>query len=159
MLFPRSLRHNLCYGCASTPTQQQLEQAVLDSGSAAIVAALPEGLDTMVDTCSLSGGEKQRLAIARALLRQPRLLLLDEATSALDGENSQLVWSGLQRLMRHSGCSTVMIAHKQSAMRRADVVFCIQEGRVVKSCTPDELFGPDETQLDELGALMRKLSN
>ena len=99
----------------------------------------PEGLRTMMNAVSnVSGGEKQRIAIARAILANPTILLLDEATSALDEENQEKVQSALERLME--GRTTLIIAHRLSTIRSASKIITFDNGKVVESGTHDELL-------------------
>ncbi|MDP9792967.1 hypothetical protein J2S43_001479 [Catenuloplanes nepalensis] len=101
---------------------------------------LPDGWDTLAGErgARLSGGRRQRLAIARALVRDPRVLLLDEATSALDGQSERLVQQALGRLMR--GRTTFAVAHRLSTIRNADRVAVLSAGRLVELGPHDELL-------------------
>ena len=99
----------------------------------------PEGLRTKMNAVSnVSGGEKQRIAIARAILADPPILLLDEATSALDEENQEKVQSALNRLME--GRTTLIIAHRLSTIRGADKIAVVSSGKVVEQGTHDQLL-------------------
>ena len=104
-----------------------------------VIAALPDGYDTVVGARGhrFSGGEKQRLAIARTLLRDPRVLVLDEATSALDTGTERAVQAALDEAGR--GRTTITIAHRLSTVRHADRIAVLDAGRVVESGTHDEL--------------------
>lgn len=104
------------------------------------VASLPEGLDTMVGSRGhrFSGGEKQRIAVARTLLRDPRVLVLDEATSALDNDTERALQAALDRLI--AGRTTITIAHRLSTIRDADQVVVLSRGKVIESGTYDELL-------------------
>jgi ATP-binding cassette subfamily B protein len=104
-----------------------------------LVASLPEGYDTLVGSHGhrFSGGERQRIAIARTLLRDPRVLVLDEATSALDTATERAVQRAFDELGR--GRTTITIAHRLSTVRDADRIAVVDSGRIVESGTHDDL--------------------
>jgi ATP-binding cassette subfamily B protein len=108
-----------------------------------LVAALPDGYDTVVGARGhrFSGGEKQRLAIARTLLRDPKVLVLDEATSALDNETERAVQAALDEASR--GRTTIAIAHRLSTVRDADRIAVLDAGRIVEQGSHDELVAAD----------------
>ena len=99
----------------------------------------PEGLDTLIGDhgIMLSHGERQRLALARSILRRPALLVLDEATSGLDSENESRVLDAVEGV--HGLITTLMISHRLSTIRRADFIYVIEAGRIVQSGTWDKL--------------------
>ena len=88
--------------------------------------------------CRLSGGQRERLSIARAILKNPPILILDEATSALDSESEHLVQDALDKLM--DGRTTLVIAHRLSTIRNADLIAVMNEGRIIEAGTHDELM-------------------
>jgi ATP-binding cassette subfamily C protein len=104
-----------------------------------LVRRLPNGLDTIVGDrgAFLSHGERQRLAIARALLRKPALLVLDEATNSLDSENEERVLEAIDNL--HGNLTMLLIAHRFSTLKRADLVYVIEQGKIVASGTWESL--------------------
>jgi ATP-binding cassette subfamily B protein len=138
-LFHTTIRRNLLYGRPEA-TQEQLEAAARAANIHERIAELPEGYDTIVGErgYKLSGGEKQRLAIARVILKDPRILILDEATSSLDTTSERLVQTALEPLME--GRTTIAIAHRLSTILKADVIFTIDRGRVAERGTHDELL-------------------
>jgi ATP-binding cassette subfamily B protein len=138
-LFHDTVLANLRY--AKPPaTMAEIEDA---SRAAAIhdrIMELPDAYDTVVGErgYKLSGGEKQRVAIARVLLKDPRILILDEATSALDTVSERLIQSALQRLME--GRTTIAIAHRLSTILRADLILVVARGQIVERGTHAELI-------------------
>jgi ATP-binding cassette subfamily B protein len=138
-LFHDTVRRNLQYGKPDA-TDEELIAAARAANIHDRIAELPEGYDTVVGErgYKLSGGEKQRLAIARVVLKDPRILILDEATSSLDTTSERLVQSALEPLMK--GRTTIAIAHRLSTILSADVIFVLDRGRLVEQGTHDELL-------------------
>jgi ATP-binding cassette subfamily B protein len=138
-LFHDTVRRNLLYGKPDA-TEEQLIAAARAANIHDRIAELPDGYDTIVGErgYKLSGGEKQRLAIARVVLKDPRILILDEATSSLDTTSERLVQSALEPLMK--GRTTIAIAHRLSTILSADVIFVMDRGRIVEQGTHDELL-------------------
>ncbi len=138
-LFHDTVRRNLLYGRPDA-TQEELEAAARAAFIYDRIAELPDGFDTVVGErgYKMSGGEKQRLAIARVVLKDPRILILDEATSSLDTTSERLVQEALRPLMR--GRTTIAIAHRLSTILSADVIFVLDRGRVVERGTHGELL-------------------
>jgi ATP-binding cassette, subfamily B, bacterial len=141
-LFHASVRQNLLYAKPEA-TQEELEAAARAAAIHDRVLELPEGYDTMVGErgYKLSGGEKQRIAIARVLLKDPRILILDEATSALDTVSERLIQAAFERLME--GRTTIAIAHRLSTILRADRILVYERGRIVERGTHGELLARD----------------
>jgi ATP-binding cassette subfamily B protein len=137
-LFHASVRDNLRFAKPDA-TDEEVEAAAEAARIHHVIAALPEGYDTVVGERGyrFSGGEKQRIAIARTVLRNPPILVLDEATSSLDTETERLVQDALDRLSE--GRTTIAIAHRLSTIRDADQIVVIDRGRVVEIGTHDEL--------------------
>jgi ATP-binding cassette subfamily B protein/subfamily B ATP-binding cassette protein MsbA len=138
LLFPVSLRENIAFGRPDA----RMEEIIAAAKAARIhemIAKLPRGYDTSVaeQGVTLSEGEKQRLTIARAILRDSPILILDEPTSALDPETEALVMVALERLQ--AGRTTFIIAHRLSTVRSADLIVVIKDGRIVEQGTLAEL--------------------
>jgi ATP-binding cassette subfamily B protein len=138
-LFHASVRDNLLYAKPEA-TQTELEVAARAAAIHDRILELPEGYDTIVGErgYKLSGGEKQRVAIARVLLKDPRILILDEATSALDTVSVRLIQAALERL--EHGRTTIAIAHRLSTILRADLILVYDAGRIVERGTHRELL-------------------
>ncbi len=138
-LFHASVRRNLTYAKPDA-TQEELEAAARAAFIHDRIVALDEGYDTLVGERGyrMSGGEKQRLAIARVVLKSPRVLILDEATSALDTTSERLVQAALEPLL--TGRTTIAIAHRLSTILAADVIFVIDRGRLLEQGTHAELL-------------------
>jgi ATP-binding cassette subfamily B protein len=138
-LFHASIRDNLLYARPEA-TEPELEAAARAAAIHERVLELPAGYETIVGErgYKLSGGEKQRIAIARVLLKDPRILILDEATSALDTVSERLIQVALERLME--GRTTIAIAHRLSTILRADQILVYERGRIVERGRHDELL-------------------
>jgi ATP-binding cassette subfamily B protein len=138
-LFHASVRRNLTYAKPDA-TQEELEAAARAAFIHDRIMALDEGYDTLVGERGyrMSGGEKQRLAIARVVLKAPRVLILDEATSALDTTSERLVQAALEPLLK--GRTTIAIAHRLSTILAADVIFVIDRGQLLEQGTHAELL-------------------
>jgi ABC-type multidrug transport system fused ATPase/permease subunit len=138
-LFNGTVRENLCLAKRDA-SEKELWIALDAARAAAFVRDLTEGLDTNVGErgVKLSGGEKQRLSIARALLKDPPILLLDEATASVDSETERLIQEALEALMANR--SAFVIAHRLSTIRNADRIYVLDRGRVVEEGTHDQLL-------------------
>ncbi|MGV9979977.1 ABC transporter ATP-binding protein [Micromonospora wenchangensis] len=138
-LLHTTIRENLRYARPDA-TDAQLEDAARAAQIHDLIAALPDGYDTVVGSRGhrFSGGEKQRLAIARTLLRDPRVLVLDEATSALDTETERAVQRAFDTLAE--GRTVITIAHRLSTVRHADQIAVLDHGRIVESGTHETLL-------------------
>jgi ATP-binding cassette, subfamily B, bacterial len=138
-LFNSSVRDNLRYGNPDA-SDEELEAAAKAAHIYDRIFELPEGLDTIVGErgYKMSGGEKQRLAIARVVLKDPRVLILDEATSALDTISERLVQDALRPLMQ--GRTTIAIAHRLSTILAADTILYLERGRIVERGSHAELL-------------------
>ena len=139
VLFNENLAYNIGYG-AEGADEALIEQAARDAALMPLIGRLPDGFATMVGErgLKLSGGEKQRVAIARTLVKNPPILLLDEATSALDTRTEQEILGTLKRIAR--GRTTIAIAHRLSTIADADNILVLDHGRLVESGTHTALL-------------------
>ena len=138
-LFHATVRDNLRFARPNA-SDEEIEEAARAAQIHELIATLPDGYDTMVGERGyrFSGGEKQRMAIARTILRNPPVLVLDEATSSLDTQTERLVQEALERLSE--GRTTIAIAHRLSTVRDADQIVVLDRGRVVELGTYDDLL-------------------
>jgi ATP-binding cassette subfamily B protein len=141
-LLHTTVRENLRYAKPDA-TDAEIERAAQAARIHELISGLPDGYDTMVGTRGyrFSGGEKQRIAIARTLLRNPRVLILDEATSALDTETERAVQAAFDELAH--GRTTITIAHRISTVRGADQIAVLDQGQIVESGTHRSLIGDE----------------
>ena len=142
VLFNDTIRYNIGYGKPSA-SQADIEQAAKLAQVHDFVVRLPDGYDTMVGErgLKLSGGEKQRVAIARTILKDPRILILDEATSALDTRTEQDIQDALRAVMSHR--TTLVIAHRLSTVIDADEIVVLRDGRIEERGTHASLLAHD----------------
>jgi ATP-binding cassette subfamily B protein len=138
-MFHDSIAANLRYAKADA-TEAEMEAACRAAQIWEMIQSLPNGLDTVVGERGhrLSGGEKQRLAIARLLLKAPRIVILDEATAHLDSENEALVQEALATALKDR--TSIVIAHRLSTVRRADQILVIESGEIKERGRHDELL-------------------
>lgn len=138
-LFHESIAENLRYA-KQDATDHQMQAACESAQIWGLVSSLPNGLETMVGERGhrLSGGEKQRLAIARLLLKSPSIVILDEATAHLDSENEQLVHAALQNALK--GRTSIVIAHRLSTVRDADQILVLEQGAIIERGTHEQLI-------------------
>jgi ATP-binding cassette, subfamily B, bacterial len=146
-LFDGTVRENLAMGERSAG-DAQMHEALQAAGALSFVQALPDGLDTAVGErgIRLSVGEKQRLSIARALLKNPPILLLDEATASVDTETERQIQEALDRLLTRR--TSIVIAHRLSTVRHADRIYVLDHGRVIEQGTHDQLLALGGTYTD-----------
>ena len=138
-MFNGTVRENLRIGRRDA-TDEQLWDVLKSANAEEFVKRLPKELDTHVGErgVKLSVGEKQRLSIARALLRNPPILLLDEATASVDTETERQIQAALDRLME--GRTSFVIAHRLSTVRHADRIYVLEQGKITEQGTHDELL-------------------
>ncbi|MGE5530530.1 MAG: ABC transporter ATP-binding protein, partial [Bacteroidota bacterium] len=138
-LFHATIRDNLLYARPEA-TQEEIVAAARAANIHDFILGLADGYETVVGERGfrLSGGEKQRLAIARALLKDPKILILDEATSSLDATSEYLIQQALEKLLQ--GRTSVIIAHRLSTILGADKIIVLDKGRIVQSGTHAELM-------------------
>lgn len=141
-LFHDTVRANLLWARPDA-SEAEVREALGLAAAEQFVDALPAGLDTVIGDrgASISHGERQRIALARALLRRPHLLILDEATNSLDAHNEQRILDTIERL--REGLTIVMIAHRIAAVRRADLIYVVEGGTIVESGSWDALCALD----------------
>jgi subfamily B ATP-binding cassette protein MsbA len=134
-----TIRANILYAAPTTPTEQQLQSAIDKARLGAFIAGLPQKLETWVGERGvlLSAGERQRIAIARALLKNAPILILDEPTSALDPENERSITEAMEETMR--GRTTLVIAHRLSTIQRLDRIVVLDHGKIVQEGRYDQL--------------------
>jgi ATP-binding cassette subfamily B protein len=138
-LFNGTIRDNLLYA-KEDATDEELMDAIRTASLTEFIENQPDGLDTVVGNrgLKLSGGEKQRLSIARIILKNPRILILDEATSALDSISENAIQDALERLMQ--GRTSIVIAHRLSTILKADRILVVANGTIAEQGTHDELL-------------------
>ena len=138
-LFNGTIRENLLYA-KEDATPEELEAACYIANLNDFISSQPEGMETMVGNrgLKLSGGEKQRLSIARVILKDPKILILDEATSALDSITENAIQEALEALME--GRTSIVIAHRLSTILKADRILVVKDGQIAESGTHEELL-------------------
>ncbi len=139
MMFSDTIFNNIAYGVPSAHVEQVINAADVANAHEFIVNQ-PDGYDSMLGErgVGLSGGEKQRISIARAVLKNPSILIFDEATAAVDSETENLIQEAIERLIK--GRTTLMIAHRLSTLRKANKIVVVDNGRIIECGSHDELM-------------------
>eukprot|EP00913_Durusdinium_trenchii_P027444 g25740.t1 len=151
LLFGCSIRENILYGlpddhpARTDALSPDVVSAACLANAHHFIQQMADGYDSCVGErgVQLSGGQKQRIAIARALVRKPQVLLLDEATSALDAESELQVQMAINNLVAHHDMTVVIVAHRLSTVKKADVIYVIENGRVVEEGSHQQLLSLD----------------
>ena len=157
MLFNDTIFENIRYGNPNA-TDQQVHRAIELAHLAEFIAVLPEGSDTIVGErgLKLSGGEKQRVTIARTILKQPPILVFDEATSSLDSQSERSIMSALQEISKDH--TSLIIAHRLSTVVNADKIVVLHQGALVEQGTHDQLLDKKGRYFDLWTAQLRDQS-
>ena len=131
MMFSDTIFNNIAYGVPDASVEQVIHAAEV-ANAHEFIARQPDGYDSMLGErgVGLSGGEKQRLSIARAVLKNPSVLVFDEATAAVDSETENLIQEAIERLI--SGRTTLMIAHRLSTLRKANKIIVVDQGKIIE---------------------------
>ncbi|KAM3576986.1 hypothetical protein VYU27_001127 [Nannochloropsis oceanica] len=147
ILFVGTIAENIAYGLPSA-SRESVIAAAKAANAHDFILSFPSGYETEVGDrgIQLSGGQKQRISIARAILKDPAILLLDEATSALDSESEAVVQEALDNLMQSKKRTTIVVAHRLSTIRNADMICVVSAGRVVEQGTHEELSAQPDSQ-------------
>lgn len=139
LMFKDTVFNNIAYGAGNVHVEQVLRAADI-ANAHGFICRMPDAYDTLLGErgIGLSGGEKQRISIARAVMKNPSILIFDEATAAVDSETEHLIQEAIERLIR--GRTTLMIAHRLSTLRNANKIVVVDKGEIIEFGTPDELM-------------------
>jgi ATP-binding cassette subfamily B protein len=139
MMFSDTIYNNIAYSNPEASVDDVIHAADI-ANAHGFIARQPDGYDTMLGErgVGVSGGEKQRISIARAVLKSPSILIFDEATAAVDSETEHLIQEAIDRLIE--GKTTLMIAHRLSTLKRANRIIVVDGGRIIENGSPDELM-------------------
>lgn len=139
MMFSDTIYNNIAYGVPGAHVEQVINAAEV-ANAHEFIARQPDAYDSMLGErgVGLSGGEKQRLSIARAVLMNPSILIFDEATASVDSETENLIQEAIERLI--SGRTTLMIAHRLSTLRKANKIIVVDQGKIIECGSHEELM-------------------
>ena len=149
-LFADTIENNIKFGCPNA-THEQVVEAARKAGCDDFIEALPDGYDTVIGGggASLSGGEKQRISIARAMLKDAPIIILDEATANVDPENEDRLQKAIEALTRDK--TIIMIAHRLKTVRNSDQILVLDDGRIVQQGKHSELISQPGIYADFVG--------
>ena len=138
-MFSDTIFNNIAYGTPDATVEDVIHAADV-ANAHGFIARQPDAYDTVLGErgVGVSGGEKQRLSIARAVLKSPSILIFDEATAAVDSETEHLIQEAIDRLIE--GKTTIMIAHRLSTLKRANRIIVVDNGKIIENGTPEELL-------------------
>lgn len=138
-MFSDTIFNNIAYSNPDATVEEVIHAADV-ANAHGFIARQPDAYDTMLGErgVGVSGGEKQRLSIARAVLKSPSILIFDEATAAVDSETEHLIQEAIDRLI--AGKTTLMIAHRLSTLKRANRIIVVDNGRIIENGSPEELL-------------------
>lgn len=138
-MFSDTIFNNIAYSNPDATVEEVIHAADV-ANAHGFIARQPDAYDTMLGErgVGVSGGEKQRLSIARAVLKSPSILIFDEATAAVDSETEHLIQEAIDRLI--AGKTTLMIAHRLSTLKRANRIIVVDNGRIIENGSPEELM-------------------
>ena len=139
ILFNDTIKNNIVYG-KSKPTEEEILDSIKIANLTEFIKKLPNGLDTIVgeNGVKLSGGEKQRISIARAILKNPEILILDEATASLDSESERKVHKAIDNIIKDR--TVIIIAHRLSTIKNSNKIIVIDDGKIIEEGTHQELI-------------------
>jgi ABC-type multidrug transport system fused ATPase/permease subunit len=148
-IFSGSIRDNIAYG-KDNVSEADIINSCKQANAWEFIEKLPEGLNTILGErgINLSGGQNQRVSIARTILKDPKVLVLDEATSALDTESEHLVQEALNKLMENR--TTIVIAHRLSTIKNVDQIIALEDGKIVESGSPKDLLAKGESYYQKM---------
>ena len=138
-MFHDTIFNNISYGVPEASVEEVIHAADV-ANAHGFIARLPDAYDTVLGErgVGVSGGEKQRLSIARAVLKNPSIMIFDEATAAVDSETENLIQQAIDKLI--SGRTTLMIAHRLSTLRKANKIVVVDKGKIIEFGSPEELM-------------------